>query len=882
MKQAMNIPRVTSRRQPFSTPPSNVRPPPTAIPLEEFSNQRDGPAPTHRHVHMAPTPPREGVSSELPSRGLGAALLDSSLSSELFVEQHIAKIVNDIEQDETLMEDNPISEQLRLALLREMPEPLTLKRTVRRKLLKTVSQKSKHSPIKFRKRIKYRLGIYATKFKSAVKSVLYSFELWYSSVKQIEGHYGSGVATYFKFFRWLFILNGAVSLCSLLFVVVPQILHQCLQQDKNNRSELLNSSAVEEQAAYMSLEKSNMMIEEHNSTSWFLVNTPLPLFDEDVLKSTQTSSNKSGFSPGNIFTGEGFFTNSILYYGHYTSENLELIPGLYYSMPMAYFFTALWCYLFIFLSLSISMAKSYRRSFIEASGGVKNMYAHKVLCGWDFSVATTEAAYLKSRSIFNELKELLSEDAKHYEKRTFLGSLYITVVQLAVHVLSTVILLGTGTVMWLMLNAHLITDSRMSMMMALIVTLILTVAPVIFSWLVRFEEYRNPRTALYVTLLRTFCLEVVIVGVLVTFWLQEKNDSCWETSLGQEVYRLVLMDFLIAIVGTSLSELVRRRIYETLWKGIGVPEFDIARNTLNLIYNQTLFFVGFFFSPLLSFIIVIKMFITFYIKKIGVLKNCQPSVRSWRAAQTQTVFLVLSFLSLLGVIIAYGYILTQVKASNCGPFRGYDNMYQMILEELFQLKQDSDFFKFIMFFTKPGVVAGILVAMCVGVYYLRAQSKAQEHMVNILQEMLIVEAKDKEFLLTNLSKVTRGTCVSQMRPGRHHTLVARRKSTLRVRKGEYLESGDQPRRDESHSSSGSISDWGVTTGETFVEGLSTDSSHSHIGEAARRYYAGHHSKSNISSFLPSSSSDDLLLLDSQSGSSAQSGESGRIRKLRRL
>ncbi|XP_067006648.1 transmembrane channel-like protein 5 isoform X2 [Anabrus simplex] len=741
MKQAMNIPRVTSRRQPFSTPPSNVRPPPTAIPLEEFSNQRDGPAPTHRHVHMAPTPPREGVSSELPSRGLGAALLDSSLSSELFVEQHIAKIVNDIEQDETLMEDNPISEQLRLALLREMPEPLTLKRTVRRKLLKTVSQKSKHSPIKFRKRIKYRLGIYATK---------------------------------------------------------------------------------------------------------------------------------------------GFFTNSILYYGHYTSENLELIPGLYYSMPMAYFFTALWCYLFIFLSLSISMAKSYRRSFIEASGGVKNMYAHKVLCGWDFSVATTEAAYLKSRSIFNELKELLSEDAKHYEKRTFLGSLYITVVQLAVHVLSTVILLGTGTVMWLMLNAHLITDSRMSMMMALIVTLILTVAPVIFSWLVRFEEYRNPRTALYVTLLRTFCLEVVIVGVLVTFWLQEKNDSCWETSLGQEVYRLVLMDFLIAIVGTSLSELVRRRIYETLWKGIGVPEFDIARNTLNLIYNQTLFFVGFFFSPLLSFIIVIKMFITFYIKKIGVLKNCQPSVRSWRAAQTQTVFLVLSFLSLLGVIIAYGYILTQVKASNCGPFRGYDNMYQMILEELFQLKQDSDFFKFIMFFTKPGVVAGILVAMCVGVYYLRAQSKAQEHMVNILQEMLIVEAKDKEFLLTNLSKVTRGTCVSQMRPGRHHTLVARRKSTLRVRKGEYLESGDQPRRDESHSSSGSISDWGVTTGETFVEGLSTDSSHSHIGEAARRYYAGHHSKSNISSFLPSSSSDDLLLLDSQSGSSAQSGESGRIRKLRRL
>jgi transmembrane channel-like protein len=41
----------------------------------------------------------------------------------------------------------------------------------------------------------------------AVKDLLYSFELWYQSLKVIEGHFGSGVATYFKFLRWLFTLN---------------------------------------------------------------------------------------------------------------------------------------------------------------------------------------------------------------------------------------------------------------------------------------------------------------------------------------------------------------------------------------------------------------------------------------------------------------------------------------------------------------------------------------------------------------------------------------------------------------------------------------------------------------------------------------------------
>ncbi|CAG2067742.1 unnamed protein product [Timema podura] len=90
-----------------------------------------------------------------------------------------------------------------------MPESLTMKRIIKKRL-KTASQNSKHRPISLWKRFKYRLSMSWTKFNLTVKTVLYSFELWYSSLKVIEGHFGSSVATYFRFLRWLFILNTIV------------------------------------------------------------------------------------------------------------------------------------------------------------------------------------------------------------------------------------------------------------------------------------------------------------------------------------------------------------------------------------------------------------------------------------------------------------------------------------------------------------------------------------------------------------------------------------------------------------------------------------------------------------------------------------------------
>lgn len=57
-----------------------------------------------------------------------------------------------------------------------------------------------------------------------LKDLAYSFELWYGALKQIEGNFGTGVASFFKFLRWLFLLNAAIALLSICFIVIPKVI----------------------------------------------------------------------------------------------------------------------------------------------------------------------------------------------------------------------------------------------------------------------------------------------------------------------------------------------------------------------------------------------------------------------------------------------------------------------------------------------------------------------------------------------------------------------------------------------------------------------------------------------------------------------------------
>ncbi|CAG9584342.1 unnamed protein product [Danaus chrysippus] len=255
-------------------------------------------------------------------------------------------IVRGMEQHQQLMEDNPLSEELRREALRDLPQGLTMKRNVRAKLSASVSLRSKHRPISMFKRMRYRLSFTWKRMREHFRDFIFSIELWYEAIRTIEGHLGSSVGAYFHLLRWLFCLNLLLSIFVISFIVVPQALYD----NASNRT------------------------------------TELSALD--------------------FLTGQGGLSDSLLFYGHYHNGSISTIAPLSYYMPYAYFFTMITLYITFFVILCYKSAYSYRRHFItpHGSGSVGQLLSSKLFCGWDFGVASPAAAALSSAALYHDFK----------------------------------------------------------------------------------------------------------------------------------------------------------------------------------------------------------------------------------------------------------------------------------------------------------------------------------------------------------------------------------------------------------------------------------------------------------------------------------------------
>uniref|UniRef100_A0A671PHT0 Transmembrane channel-like protein n=1 Tax=Sinocyclocheilus anshuiensis TaxID=1608454 RepID=A0A671PHT0_9TELE len=270
------------------------------------------------------------------------------------------------------------------------------------------------------------------------------------------------------------------------------------------------------------------------------------------------------------------------------------------------------------------MSKSFGKSFrvFKTSGNL----ALKVFCSWDFKVSKKRSVKLQSVNICTQLKEMLSELSCRKRKR----NLCSTLCWLSLHFLVwSICLFCIAACMLAVYYLHPYIDQGSSK--------------------VRVWSYRP---------------------VFICAYLQ-----CWETLVGQELYRLVLMDLLFAMSYIILAEFCIRSI--TLRKR--KLEFDIAQDVLELIYGQTLVWFGVLFSPLLPAVQIGKLFLLFYFKKTSLMMNFQPPRKHWRATQMSTFFIKLLFFpSFTGALACVIYTMWRVRpSSDCGPFSNLHSMLRL-------------------------------------------------------------------------------------------------------------------------------------------------------------------------------------------------------------
>ncbi|XP_054026650.1 transmembrane channel-like protein 6 isoform X1 [Dryobates pubescens] len=560
-------------------------------------------------------------------------------------------------------------------------------------------------------------------------SLLAAAQPWHYTLKQIGGRFGSSVLSYFLFLKNLLMFNIISFLILTVFVVAMQ-------------------------AAY-----------------------------------PPASANPQPFTGLELLTGAGYFTHSLLYYGYYRNATLNepcgsspngstsplTGPSLPYNMPLAYVFSVgvsflLTCILLVY-SMYCSFCESYR------VGSSTGDLAVKVFCAWDFKVIQRRSVKLQCENICTQLKELLAEQRSRSRSRSLCRQLGHFTVLLLAWTLSLGTVLGcVVAVHYLSEHMHMVQQKHRAqgggkwqqeailLVLPFVVSLLNAVMPHIYNLLALWEKQDSPVARVYVAICRNLILKMVVLGLLCYQWLRRRvvcsTEECWETCVGQELYRFVVMDFIFTLLDTLLGELVWRLILEKRLKRKQRPEFDIARNVLELIYGQTLTWLGIVFAPLLPAMQMLKLLLLFYIKKTSLMQNCQSPRKPWQASHMSTVFItLLCFPFFLGAAIFISYTIWSVRPSEtCGPFQGIETMYESgktWVQVLEKSNPNITWFTWVhqhlventfpLFF-----VSGVLLA---AIYFNIQVVRGQRKIIHLLKEQIDNEGEDKRFLIQRLHSI---------------------------------------------------------------------------------------------------------------------------------
>ncbi|XP_010568458.1 PREDICTED: transmembrane channel-like protein 7 isoform X1 [Haliaeetus leucocephalus] len=524
-----------------------------------------------------------------------------------------------------------------------------------------------------------------------VKELLSYLELWRHDIHSIEGKFGAGIQSYFSFLRFLVLLNFIIFILMFSVVTLPSII---------SKYGLFNSS-------FAKIPPKN--IEPHCTVYKPSDNKGLVYFYTYLQ---------------DLFSGTGFLKETSLFYGYYTIDTAQL-NILRYNLPLAYLLAT-----FAYLGLSLlwiikGSVEGFKQNLVRDEDQFQS-YCNKVFAGWDFCITDPNAARLKHRSLQYELQDIS--------------------------------------------NTNFQVNLLLQYLPSMVITLANFIAPQIFSFLIRFEDY-SPAFEIRLTLMRCVFVRLANIGVLLfSLWSQISYCAtdeckacgynyelypCWESAVGQEMYKLMIFDFIIILAVTLFVDFPRKFLVThcsckpVQW--CGLQEFGIPDNVLEIVYGQTICWIGTFFSPLLPAIATIKYFIIFYIKKISLIHTCKPAARPVRASSSNFFFLVVLLIGLVLAFIPLGISIAHIPSSKaCGPFRSFNTSWAVVPDTI--LGFPTGLQKVLHGIASEAFAVPFFMVTCLIMFYFIALAGAHKRVVEQLREQLVMESRDKQFLIRKITE----------------------------------------------------------------------------------------------------------------------------------
>ncbi|KAM3624949.1 uncharacterized protein V6R79_004157 [Siganus canaliculatus] len=630
------------------------------------------------------------------------------------------------------------------------------------------------------------------KLARVLHNIVVIFIPWEVRIKKIESHFGSGVASYFIFLRWLFGINIVLTIMTGAFIVLPELLAGAPFGTTRSARGLWPEP--------LTIPKEHLASAQDLDTIWSL---------------------------------GGYLQYSVLFYGYY--GRVRKIGSAGYRLPLAYFLVGMAVFAYSFIILLRKMAKNSRLSLASASD--ENFtFCWRVFCAWDYLIGNPEAAESKGAAIVNNIREAIVEEQ---EKKKDTSLAVLISLRILANILVLLSLAGSIYIIYFVVDRSQKLEQEKPELslwekneVSVVVSLITMIAPSAFELVAQLEMY-HPRTSLRFQLARVLVLYLgnlysLIIALLdkvnsmssavpmsPSNWsdpssfmatislpegdslstlvseisvhhngtaatmatvleaagrsstgsslnqtaLFEKNtrspqDQCWETYVGQEMLKLSIIDMIFTVASILLIDFIRGLVVRYLsdcccWdlesKFPEYGEFKIAENVLHLIYNQGMIWMGAFFSPCLPAFNVLKLIGLMYLRSWAVLTCNVPHQQVFRASRSNNFYLAMLlfmlFLCMLPTIFA---IVRYRPSQHCGPFSGQEKIYDIISETV-----ESDFpawfSKVMSYITSPVVVLPALLLLFMLIYYLQAIARSLKFTNNQLRMQLQTErTEDKK------------------------------------------------------------------------------------------------------------------------------------------
>nr|XP_046242858.1 transmembrane channel-like protein 2-B [Scatophagus argus] len=573
---------------------------------------------------------------------------------------------------------------------------------------------------------------------------------WERKIKEVESHFGSSVASYFIFLRWMYGLN--LVLFGLMFglVMLPEILMGL---------------------PYGSIPRKTVPREEQETAMDYAV----------------------------LFDFGGYCKYSFLFYGYYNNE--PTIGVLKFRLPLSYLLVGVGIFGYSLMVVIRTMARNSNEGGDGAEEG-EFIFSWKMFTSWDYLIGNPETADNKYASITTSFKESIVDEQENQKDENIHLRRFLRVLA---NFLIISCLGGSGYLIYFVVkrSQEFAKQNKENLSwfekneVEFVMSLLGLVCPPLFETIAELEDY-HPRIALKWQLGRIFAL---FLGNLYTFlfalfdevtaklesekaiknateWassLYFANYSsffnttdvpppavhpadvirgpCWETAVGIEFVKLIVSDIQVTYLTILIGDFARAVIVRFLnycwcWDlEAGFPsygEFDISGNVLGLVFNQGMIWMGAFYAPGLVGLNVLRLLTSMYYQCWAVMCCNVPHERVFKASKSNNFYmgllLLVLFLSLLPVVYT---IMTLSPSFDCGPFSGQEKMYNVIMETI---EQDLPAFigNIFTYATNPGLIMPAVLLMVLAIYYLNAVSKGyQQANMDLKRKMQMARDEEK-------------------------------------------------------------------------------------------------------------------------------------------